>query len=585
MGRMFPSLRNLYSNLRIRNKIFLLVFLIMFGCFITTYIVLQYAYAIYDGQIYQKSSQVLNLSSALIENEIKKIESVSFSVATDPVIQSRLIQLKQNPSQYDQLQIRTDIVDRLIQYAGNEPYLYSIQIIGYWGQEFTAGQNLSRSAKRTRLIQETAGSGSGEIRWIYPDPTDPVLTAARKIRSYEYLSLDEIGTLIIGVNVNKIVEDTINGTGLGHGEIVIAAGNEPIYPTSESAKPHVSLPLPATGGPHNYEISQIGGKTYFIAHASSNYTGWTYRNIIPFDHIFSKIIWMKRILLVVFTASLLLVIGIAMNFARTITRPIENLIGKMKKVQNGNIDALELEASSPMPLAKDEVGQLQRTFRIMIQQINELIHENFTKQLTIKETQFQALQAQINPHFLYNTLESINWLAKVNGQGQISKMVESLGYLFRSSISMKEALISIEDDIQIAEHYLTIQKFRFDDRLRFQLDIPGIYRQGRIPKLTLQPLLENAIHYGLEPMVEPCLITIKAFEEQGRLVLAVEDQGPGMEPSRLEQVRRGEHQPKGKGIGLKNIEERIKLAFGDAYGIHIDSEPGKGTRVYVYLPL
>jgi two-component system sensor histidine kinase YesM len=267
-----------------------------------------------------------------------------------------------------------------------------------------------------------------------------------------------------------------------------------------------------------------------------------------------------------------------------LTRPIDELIVQMKQVQKGDFQLAEKEANEWVAVQVDEVGQLQRTFRVMIQQINELITENYAKQLTIKETQFKALQAQINPHFLYNTLESINWMAKANGQPQISKMVEALGFLLRSSISLKEALITIGEELDIVANYITIQKFRFEERLIFEMDVPEEIKRLLLPKLTLQPLLENSIHYALEVMLEPCRIRIRTDRRPGCLVLIVEDNGPGMDPLLLKQVRTGEAETRGSGIGLKNIEERIVLAFGEGSGIEIYSEPGEGTTVCVIIP-
>jgi two-component system sensor histidine kinase YesM len=297
-----------------------------------------------------------------------------------------------------------------------------------------------------------------------------------------------------------------------------------------------------------------------------------------------KIILMKNILFGGFILSLLLVLGLALRFARSLTRPIEELIVRMRQVQKGDFSLTGYETLEWEFLQMDEVGQLQRTFRMMIQQINELITENFSKQIIIKETQFKALQAQINPHFLYNTLESINWLAKANGQPQISKMVESLGFLLRSSISLKETLITVGEELDIVMNYITIQKFRFEERLVFQLDVPKEAYTLLLPKLTLQPLLENSIHYALESMVEPCFIRIWTRREPGKLILIVEDNGPGIAEVLLEQVRKGEARTRGSGIGLKNIEERIMIAFGESYGIQIESEPGRGTSVSVIIP-
>ena len=232
----------------------------------------------------------------------------------------------------------------------------------------------------------------------------------------------------------------------------------------------------------------------------------------------------------------------------------------------------------------DEMGLLHRTFRLMVERINTLITENYANQLLIKETEFKALQAQINPHFLYNTLESINWIAKVNKQTKISSMVESLAFLLRNSISMKEEILTLGEELEVVESYVTIQKYRFDDRLIFELDVPERLLGRRLPKLTLQPLLENAIHYALEPTIGKSRIVVHAELTDDELLVSVEDDGPGMPEDTLERLRSGELKARGKGIGLLNIDERIKLAFGERYGLRIESEPGRGARVIVALP-
>jgi two-component system sensor histidine kinase YesM len=580
----FPSLLQTYRNFRIRHKIFLLVLLIMSGCFAATYAGFQYASNVYDEQIYETSSRMLNLSSNLVESELKKVTSLSFNVAMDPDIQKGLMKVKDRASEYDRLQVRDNIVSRLAQYAGNQPYLYAIEIVDMNKSQYVSGFSTSYAPEKLDAMIRTAAEGGGEDRWVYPSASDPALALVKQIRSYDNFSLEPIGTLIVRIKMDSIVGDSVAGTGIRKGEMLISSGREVVYPVSDA----VAVPPPegpASAG-RNYDIKSVGGKRYFVTYIQSPSYGWVYQNVIPFDHIFNRIVWMKRMMLILFPVSLLIVIVVALSFAGSITRPIEALMGKMKRVQSGQIQSLALEeAEAPQAVSMDEVGQLQRTFRMMIRQIDELITENYKKQLTIKETQFRALQAQINPHFLYNTLDSINWLAKVNGQQEISNMVEALGHLFRHSISITDTLVTVEQELVIAFHYITIQRCRFEDRLLFRTDVPEAFLQHPIPKLTLQPLLENAIHYGLEPLIEPCLISIRAYEKEGKLVLLVADEGQGMAPERLDEVRRGDYVSAGRGIGLKNIDERIKLAFGDGYGIEIESSPGAGTKVYITLPL
>jgi two-component system sensor histidine kinase YesM len=571
------SIRHRLGGLRIKHKVFALISLIMAVGFAITYAALSYAYATYDEQLYKKSSQVLNLSSEAIESELKKVEQFSYNIATDQGIQSDLVKLGAFTSDYDKNLISVDLMDRLIKYAGNEKYIVSMRIITGAGREFLVGQQEPLTLEKLEQIRQETAQKSGGLRWIYPDSANDKLIAARTIRSYNNDTFDlmPIGTLIIELRLNQIVDDILLGTELSSGELHIVAEGTPIYPVG--IRDNAISGFEGMTG-RGYKILQTKNVAFLSYFQSVTYR-WMYYSVLPFDRIFERIVWMKRVLPIGFAASLVLLFAVSIRFAQGITRPIEDLIERMKQVQKGNYALPDLEA-----LPMGEVGQLHRAFRMMIQEIDELIHENYEKQLLIRETQFKALQAQINPHFLYNTLDSVIWLAKINGQKQISEIIEALGQLFRSSISLKETLITLGEELDIVRNYVTIQKFRFRERLNFEMRVDERYYGCPIPRLSLQPLLENAIHYALEPSDEPSSIRLHAIPGHERLTLVVEDNGPGMEKVLLDQVRKGEARTRGQGIGLTNIRERLEIAFGDSYGLRIESEPGTGTRVYVDIP-
>ncbi|WJH34386.1 sensor histidine kinase [Paenibacillus sp. CC-CFT747] len=344
-----------------------------------------------------------------------------------------------------------------------------------------------------------------------------------------------------------------------------------------------NLPL-STGKQRGYVITELGGEQYFVAYRRSPDSGWTYLNLTPFRQIFEQILFIKELVVFVFVGIFLVVIVLVLRFSRNITHPIYDLIGRMKLAEKGNFEEANFAPAGEGPVVMNEIGLLQRTFRLMIERINRLIKENYSNRLLIKETEFKALQAQINPHFLYNTLESINWMAKVNKQDRISTMVEALAFLLRQSVDMKRPMITLEEELDIVRSYVTIQTIRFEERLDFRLDVPERFFRLALPKLTLQPLLENAIHYALEPTIEPCRITLRAWETDSDIRLAVEDTGPGIPAGTLERLKSGELPTKGKGIGLLNIDERIKIAFGEEYGIRLENTEGGGARVILALP-
>lgn len=163
-------------------------------------------------------------------------------------------------------------------------------------------------------------------------------------------------------------------------------------------------------------------------------------------------------------------------------------------------------------------------------------------------------------------------------------MVESLGYLLRNAISLKEDVITLQEEVEMVKHYVTIQKFRFEERLDFLLLIDEEVNQCALPKLVIQPLVENAIHYALEMMIEPCKISVTAHKKGDNVHILVEDNGMGIEEQKLELLKSGKLKTRGNGIGLVNIEARIKFVFGDEYGLSITSKLNKGTKVKLVIP-
>ncbi|WP_239615974.1 cache domain-containing sensor histidine kinase [Cohnella mopanensis] len=569
-----------FRHMKIKNKLSILFALIILVTFSFTFLVQQYAFSIYDKQLYDKSSQVLNLSSAAIETKLSRIEQMSYDIIADIQLQSQLLSIKDADSEYDKHILRQKVIDRLLTYAGSEPSIYSIQLIDSQGKENGAGNVTDIDPQKSERIKKLTSEAEGDNLWIYPDEKDPALISAREIRSFSNTNFDlqYLGTLVIRVNIAKIAQQY----SAAEGDLILFSGEEVIYPKEPLfSLAEVNDSFRAQKG---YFTQKMKSHTYFISYTRSSNTGWTYLNITPFNQIFERVIFIKELVVIVFVAIFALVMLIGVRFSRSLTRPIDGLITRMKMAEKGNFAGAHLQTADDSPMSMDEMGLLHRTFRLMVERINTLITENYANQLLIKETEFRALQAQINPHFLYNTLESINWIAKVNKQTQISNMVESLGFLLRNSINMKEEILTLGEELEVVRSYVTIQKYRFDERLDFKLEVPDYLLSRKLPKLTLQPLLENAIQYALEPTIGTSRIVVRAELTKEGLIILVEDDGPGMPHDTLALLRNGEMKAKGKGIGLLNIDERIKIAFGEQYGIRIDSAADTGTRVLIALP-
>ncbi|MDM5327872.1 sensor histidine kinase [Neobacillus sp. CF12] len=586
MKKLLHRLKKQYANLQIKYKLFLLVSWIMVISFSFAFFGLQYAFHIYDEQIYSKSSQVLSTSSNSIESELRDLEDLSYNILTDAQIQQYLSSISEDSTEYDKFRMRTNMLDKLLSYANKEEYIQSINLVDVNGEEYIVGPRTFKLNQQQKTdITKMAIKANGSNVWLNPEKNDFIFATAREIRQFRNLSFDNLGTIIIYLNMDKLVANILEGSRKSDGEFLIVRKNNIIFPKEPSLVfKEAAISIDSQALESGYQFKKIDKKNYFLVHIKSNYFDWGYLNVIPYNQIFENINMVKTFLIIIFILMFVVVTMFGIRFARNITLPLENLVDGMQYVKVGDFKQARKKALTTSAFQDDEVGKLQQNFQTMIQQIDELINENYSKQLTIKETEFKALQAQINPHFLYNTLESINWLAKGNGQSQISKMVEALGFLLRNSISLKQPLITIEEELNVVKNYVVIQKYRFEDRLDFHLqvdlDIVGFY----IPKLTLQPLVENAIHYALEPKIDPCKISIYSIVDKETIKLIVEDDGPGMETTFIEKLKKGEVKTRGQGVGLSNINDRIKLSYGERYGINIESEPNKGTKVIIVLP-
>ncbi|WP_082234937.1 sensor histidine kinase [Halobacillus massiliensis] len=566
--------KHFYSNFSIRNKIFSmsLLLLMIFGTMgLVTY---HYFTNLYEKRIYEESAGMLQLSSSVLDKELNIVENLSFQVSTDFVIQNYLYIMNEQSLNRETYQTRTRLLERLLAYASTRKYISSMQIIDRNGEKYTTGFNTEVESDYNK-IQRLLKDAKGANIWTTIEGRNGI-SSARLIRQTQNLSLQDMGSLIISIDMNEFIKETLNFS--PNNDFVITSNNEIFYQSNEEGQWEIEDFSSEKDG-NGYNVVEIDGNKYLLSYAHSDFSELTYHHLLPYDNITSQTLTIKNIMILCFLLMLTLSITLSRRAAHNISKPLEDLTVQMKKVQSGNFEE---------PLSakhyNDEVGDLHNNFRLMINRINELIKENYTKQLMIKETEYKALQAQINPHFLYNTLDSINWMAKVNKQEKISVMAAALGSMMRNIISKKTPMITIKEELEIVRNYITIQKYRYDQRLDFTLEVSEEVEDGHIPKLSIQPIVENAIQHGLEEMVSSCRIVVTIKEVDDDLEISVTDNGPGIEEDKLEAIYQGLIKSRSSGIGINNINERIKMMYGEAYGITINSEPGTGTEVIIRVP-
>ncbi|BFT71074.1 sensor histidine kinase [Paenibacillus sp. P36] len=275
---------------------------------------------------------------------------------------------------------------------------------------------------------------------------------------------------------------------------------------------------------------------------------------------------------------LALVIALYLSFfiSRHLSRPIKLLQSSMKQVEKGDF-SIRSEFRSG-----NEIGQLGQTFNIMVGRIKDLMNQIIQNEESKRKSEMKLLEAQINPHFLYNTLDSIIWMAERKKHEEVVLMTSSLAKLFRAIINKNNETVPVRVEIEHITNYLLIQTLRYKDKLDFQIDVdPGIL-DIHIPKIILQPIVENAIYHGIKNSLEPGLVHITGKEDGDTIVFVVADNGVGMEPEKLDQILKMKDGIV-RGIGVSNVHERIKL-FGHEFGLSFHSEKWEGTEVTIVLP-
>lgn len=285
--------------------------------------------------------------------------------------------------------------------------------------------------------------------------------------------------------------------------------------------------------------------------------------------------------ILVFGGMLLLILCLSYYIPLSITRPIRRLSEVTDQVAKG-----DLSVRANVRLGT-EVTVLNDSLNMMIDKINELLEQVKKEQIRLRRAEFELLQSQINPHFLYNTLDAIIWLAECGEQEKVVHMVSSLSEFFRTSLNQGKDIISIKEEIQHVSSYLEIQQVRYQDILKYEIHVPEELDKYRIPKITIQPLVENALYHGIKNKRGFGEIDITGWEEQDYFVLQIKDNGIGITPERLKQIQdKMQHKvSSGEEIyGLYNVNERISLNFGEIYGISIESVYGEYTIVSIKLP-
>ena len=319
-------------------------------------------------------------------------------------------------------------------------------------------------------------------------------------------------------------------------------------------------------------------KLYTIAR--SDVTGWTVVGSSDVSALLQNTRRSQRVYLIITLILVIVALVVSGILAASITRPVQRLKDSMAKVQEGDFSGGKLQADPGT-----EIGSLTESFNVMTERIQDLMAQNRIEQEEKRKSELRALQSQINPHFLYNTLDSIIWMAESKKSDEVVLMTSSLARLLRQSITSEDELVTVSSELEHARSYLTIQQMRYKDKLSYTIDAQPDILTVRIIRLILQPLIENSIYHGIKYKETPGHIAIRAYAEKGQLILEIRDDGIGMDEEALKHIfERHKVNYQSNGVGVYNVQQRIQLYYGPEYGIRYQSSPGKGTLARIQLP-
>jgi two-component system sensor histidine kinase YesM len=341
----------------------------------------------------------------------------------------------------------------------------------------------------------------------------------------------------------------------------------------------LAAPVPLTYGlkPSSIYNGQLDGENFcFICRIASSdfYIVTIAKNSAVYEKSSLVQMFITGIALFVLVATIALIIQVLSH----ITKPIKVLRKKMHELEEGNFDVQINDISN------DEIGLLAKTFNKMAQNIKNLIKNLYQVQLNERETQLNFLRQQINPHFLYNTLDSIRWSARKNSDYETAEYIESLSILLRHNFNARDRFVTVNYELEGVKNYAALQQRRFGDHFDFVLDIDPELLDCKIPNFILQPLVENTLNHGFGPGHEYCTIFISIKKQDGLLVIEVIDDGVGTDAAHVRDIINGKYVDN-KIHALKNINDRIKIYYDDNYGIEFESSTEIGTCVRIRIPL
>ncbi len=572
---------------KLGGKIFLnymiLILLLLFFLEITSYEIIQTSFKNINENFAQAE---LKLKNEKLDDFIKELDDLSKTIISD----REMIDLLNKENAAD---TNLESVPHNLQYALSNN-VDAIFLISNTGKIYRESDNelMDYVSNNLNQFMDQAADTHGEmlfsnshfINYATEKHGDNLFFAVRKIRSID--TFDTIGTMIIAIR-ESVLWDTIDiDSELGDFYITDTDGKI----VSSKNKSYVGTNISDILGqslPDRQRIkftNSFSAKNLAINSQYNKSTGWVLLNMADTDKINKDFYAVQRVIILIGVIAIIIAIYFSGLISNNVTRPLNDLISSMQRVAKG-----DLAVQTDVSLTKNssaEVKELNDMFNHMTLELRTLIQRVREESIKEKDAELRALKAQINPHFLYNALDTVYWMLINKNDYEIADIVTRIGQILRYGIKKNSTEVPIQEEIQQIKNYLFLQKARFEENLEYQIDVDRNLLDCKMLSFIIQPFVENAINHGLMHSKGKGMVTIRAFQDNDVFVFEISDNGEGMTPEEVENLYHPKAETKGKhtGLGVNNVCERIKFFYGEPYGVAINSKKEEGTKVIIRIP-
>jgi len=575
------GIKSFYKNIKLREKIFINY---LFLCIVPLAVISCLNYNTVLSHTNETMTDFVNLFASQLNSEIEgyvaSVDNISKSVVNDTNALDFLSREKEYLL-YDRITYRKVIENYIHNMTLQKPDVRNIYIIG-----------------------------ASEIVYYSGNPDRPLDIGDFENLDWFHKILGSNGNLIITpMNIDSKPSDNVNSQsliigrslrdfhGTSHGVIAYEAKIGNIIKTNPVHEQIISeydigIEVSNISGDYLYKIpskalagtgQETAVQAIVLSSRSPKY-GLNISILIPKKTLFRKLYLLRNLNLILVLAMILLTILLSLLLSHTITKPLSRLAKSMKLFENQQYDLI------PATDRSDELGSLTQTYNRMISKINTLINEVYITKLHEKKAQFAALQNQINPHMLYNTIECIRMKAALNNDAEVSDMIRDLGRIFQLTLSKGKTNNTVGDEIEYITTYIKLFNIRHDNRYQLDIRLSGEIMEASIIRFSFQPIVENCIVHGFHDILGKCIISIHGTMEGNNILLTIKDNGNGMDAEKLSELKQkllassDTLNDTKSGIGLKNVYDRIKLEYGEEYYLNLHSVRMEGTAVEMLIP-